>query len=448
MEDEALIKKIMPHSLEAEQSVIGSMLMDAEAIDTAGELLTGDDFYSKTNGVIFEAMKDLRAENKPVDVITLSERLRENGAPEEITSVEFVKEILDAVPTSANVKYYAQIVYEKATLRRLIKISEQITADCYMQKDKLDDILESTERNVFNLMQTRNSGDYVPIRDVVMEVLRKIEEASKTKGHLTGVSTGFADLDRKTNGLQPSDFILVAARPSMGKTAFALSLVRYAALKKNMGVAIFSLEMSRQQLVNRLLSMESRIDAQLIRTGELDDSQWEALMESSDTVGSSHIIIDDTPGISVSELRSKCRRYKLEHDIQLIVIDYIQLMSSGRNVDSRQQEISDISRALKGVARELNVPIVVLSQLNRAVDNRADHRPMLSDIRESGAIEQDADVIMFLYRDDYYNPETEEKNIAEIIIAKQTNGPVGTVKLAWQPKYTKFVSLERPDKAY
>lgn len=444
MEDDALIKKIMPHSLEAEQSVIGSMLMNVDAIDVACETLTGEDFYAKANGVLFEAMKELRGEGKPVDVVTLSERLKSQGAPEEMTSPEFIKEILNAVPTSANVKYYAQIVYEKATLRRLIKVSEQITSDCYQQKDKLDDILESTERSVFNLMQTRNSGDYVPIRDVVMEVLRRIEEASQTKGHLTGVSTGFADLDRKTNGLQRSDFILVAARPSMGKTAFALSLARYAALKKNLGVAIFSLEMSKEQLVNRLLSMESRIDAQIIRTGELDDSQWEALMDSSDAISSSKIVIDDTPGISVTELRSKCRKYKLEHDIQLVMIDYIQLMSSGRNVESRQQEISDISRALKGIARELNVPIVVLSQLNRAVDNRADHRPMLSDIRESGAIEQDADVIMFLYRDDYYNPDTEEKNIAEVIIAKQRNGPTGTVKLAWQPKFTKFVSLERP----
>ncbi len=444
MEDDALIKKIMPHSLEAEQSVIGSMLMNVDAIDVACETLTGEDFYAKANGVLFEAMKELRGEGKPVDVVTLSERLKSQGAPEEMTSPEFIKEILNAVPTSANVKYYAQIVYEKATLRRLIKVSEQITSDCYQQKDKLDDILESTERSVFNLMQTRNSGDYVPIRDVVMEVLRRIEEAAQTKGHLTGVSTGFADLDRKTNGLQKSDFILVAARPSMGKTAFALSLARYAALKKNLGVAIFSLEMSKEQLVNRLLSMESRIDAQIIRTGELDDSQWEALMDSSDAISSSKIVIDDTPGISVTELRSKCRKYKLEHDIQLVMIDYIQLMSSGRNVESRQQEISDISRALKGIARELNVPIVVLSQLNRAVDNRADHRPMLSDIRESGAIEQDADVIMFLYRDDYYNPDTEEKNIAEVIIAKQRNGPTGTVKLAWQPKFTKFVSLERP----
>ena len=444
MEDETLLKKIMPHNMEAEQSVIGSMLMDVDAIDSATEILTGEDFYAKQNGVMFDAMKELRAENKPVDVITLSARLKETGAPEAMTSVEFIKEILNAVPTSANVKHYAQIVYEKSVLRKLIKVSEKINSSCYMQQEKLDSILEETEKEVFSVVQSGNTKDFTPIRDVVMDVLRKIEEASKTKGHLTGVSTGFADLDRMTNGLQKSDFILVAARPSMGKTAFALALVRYAALKKNLPVAVFSLEMSNEQLVNRLLAMESRVDAQDIRRGELDDSQWEALMDSSDVIGNSKIIIDDTPGISVTELRSKCRKYKLEHDIQMVVIDYIQLMSSGKNIDSRQQEVSDISRALKQIARELQVPVVILSQLNRSVDNRQDHRPMLSDIRESGAIEQDADVIMFLYRDDYYNPDTEEKNIAEVIIAKQRNGPVGTVKLAWQPKYTKFVSLERP----
>ena len=444
MEDDALLKKIMPHNAEAEKSVIGSMLMDADAIDTACEILTGEDFYAKQNGVLFEAMKELRSENKPADIVTLSDRLKENGAPEVMTSAEFIRDILDAVPTSANVKYYAEIVREKSVLRKLIKVTEQINTSCYQQQDKLDNILEDTEREIFNVVRSGNTRDFVPIRDVVMTVLRKIEEAANTKGHMTGISTGFADLDRMTNGLQGSDFILIAARPSMGKTAFALSLVRYAALKKGLPVAMFSLEMSNEQIVNRLLAMESRVDAQNIRRGELEDAQWEALMDSSDQIGNSKIIIDDTPGISVTELRSKCRKYKLEHDIQMVVIDYIQLMSSGKNTDSRQQEVSDISRALKQIARELQVPVVVLSQLNRAVDNRSDHRPMLSDIRESGAIEQDSDVIMFLYRDDYYNPDTEEKNIAEVIIAKQRNGPVGTIKLAWQPKYTKFVSLERP----
>ena len=444
MEDDALLKKIMPYNAEAEKSVIGSMLMDTDAIDSACEILMGEDFYSKQNGLLFEAMKDLRSENKPVDVITLSDRLKETGAPEVMTSVEFIKDILDAVPTSANVKSYAEIVREKSVLRRLIKVTEQINTSCYLQQDKLDNILEETEREIFNVVRSGNTRDFVPIRDVVMEVLKKIEEAANTKGHMTGVSTGFADLDRMTNGLQKSDFVLIAARPSMGNTAFALSLIRHAALKRGLPVAMFSLEMSNEQIVNRLLAMESRVDAQNIRRGELEESQWEALMTGSEQIGRSKIIIDDTPGISVTELRSKCRKYKLEHDIQMVVIDYIQLMSSGKSTDSRQQEVSDISRSLKQIARELQVPVVVLSQLNRAVDNRSDHRPMLSDIRESGAIEQDSDVIMFLYRDDYYNPDTEEKNIAEVIIAKQRNGPVGTVKLAWQPKYTKFVSLERP----
>ncbi len=443
MEDDALIKKIMPHNLEAERSVIGSILMDNELIASATELLSGEDFYAKQNGIIFDAMEELYQERKPIDTITLSDKLKEKNAPEEMTSPEFVKEILDSVPTSANLKHYAQIVYEKSTLRRLIRISEDISKDCYLAQDKLEDILEQTEKRVFDLIQSRNTRDYVPISDVVINVLKKIEEASKTQGHITGVSTGFADLDFKTAGLQPSDFILIAARPSMGKTAFSLSILDHVVVRKQQAAAIFSLEMSKEQLVNRLLAMEARIDAQNIRSGNLSDEEWESLVNSSEVIGSSKLIIDDTPGISITEMRSKCRKYKMDQDIQLIIVDYIQLMSGGGKTDSRQQEVSDISRALKGLARELNVPVIALSQLNRAVENRADHRPMLSDIRESGAIEQDADVIMFLYRDDYYNPETEEKNVAEVIIAKQRNGPVGTVKLAWQPKYTRFVNMLR-----
>lgn len=443
MEDDALIKKIMPHNLEAERSVIGAILMDNELIAPATEVLTGDDFYSKQNGIVFDAMRELYMERKPIDAVTLSDKLREKNAPEEMASPEFVKAILNAVPTSANLKYYANIVYEKSTLRKLIRITEEISKNCYLAQDKLEDILESTEKNIFNLVQSRNSRDYVPMSDIVIEVLKKIEEASKTKGHITGVSTGFADLDFKTAGLQPSDFILIAARPSMGKTAFSLSLLDHVVVKKQQSAVIFSLEMSKEQLVNRLLAMEARIDAQNIRSGTLSDEEWDHLVNASEVLGSSKLIIDDTPGISITEMRSKCRRYKMDMDIQLIVVDYIQLMSSKGRTDNRQQEVSDISRSLKGLARELNVPIIVLSQLNRAVENRTDHRPMLSDIRESGAIEQDADVIMFLYRDDYYNPETEEKNVAEVIIAKQRNGPTGTVKLAWQPKFTRFVNLLR-----
>ncbi len=443
MEDDALIKKIMPHNLEAERSVIGSILMDNELISSATELLSGDDFYSKQNGLVFDAMSELYQERKPIDPVTLSDKLKEKNAPEEMNSPEFVKEILNAVPTSANLKHYAQIVYEKSTLRKLIRITENISKDCYQAQDKLEDILETTEKNIFNLVQSRNTREYVPMSDIVIEVLKKIEQASKTKGHITGLSTGFADLDFKTAGLQPSDFILIAARPSMGKTAFSLSVLDHVVVKKQLSAAIFSLEMSKEQLVNRLLAMEARIDAQNIRSGNLSDEEWENLVNASEVLGSSKLIIDDTPGISVAEMRSKCRKYKMDQDIQLIVVDYIQLMSSGGKGDNRQQEVSDISRALKGLARELNVPVIVLSQLNRAVESRTDHRPMLSDIRESGAIEQDADVIMFLYRDDYYNPETEEKNVAEVIIAKQRNGPTGTVKLAWQPKFTRFVNMLR-----
>ena len=309
---------------------------------------------------------------------------------------------------------------------------------------ELEDILADTEKSIFNLLQNRGGGDYVPIKEVVLNALEKIEKASKTQGNVTGIPTGFVDLDYKMSGLQPSDFILVAARPSMGKTAFVLNIAQYVAFHEDMATAIFSLEMSKEQLVNRLFSLESRVDAQILRSGNLSDGDWEKLIEGAGVIGKSHLLIDDTPGISISELRSKCRKFKLEHDLKLIIIDYLQLMSgNGTRSDSRQQEISDISRSLKGLARELNVPVIALSQLSRAVEQRPDHRPMLSDLRESGAIEQDADVVMFIYRDDYYNKDTDMKNIAEIIIAKQRNGPIGTVNLVWLPQYTKFANMEK-----
>ena len=446
MAEEDLLKRIMPHSLEAELSVLGSMLMNGDCIGQVTELLERDDFYSKQNGTVFEAIKSLYNADKAVDPVTVVSKLQEMNVPEEMLGTEFLKEILTAVPTSANARFYAEIVYEKSTLRKLIKTTEKIASDCYSGADSLENILESTEADIFNLISKRNSRDYSPIADVVTEVLRKIEEASKTKGHLTGLSTGFQDLDLRTAGLQKADFILIAARPSMGKTAFALSIADFVTVKKQEAIAIFSLEMSAGQLVNRMLSMEAQIDAMALRTGELTDSNWESLMQSSEVLGTSNLIIDDTPGITIAEMRSRCRKYKLEKDIKLIIIDYIQLMSaggSGRN-DNRQQEISEISRGLKSIARELDIPVIALSQLNRAVETRADHRPMLSDIRESGAIEQDADVIMFLYRDDYYNPDSPERNVAEVIIAKQRNGPTGTVKLVWQPKFTRFVNQARP----
>ena len=443
--EEALIKRILPHSIEAEQSVIGSMLMGREAIMAASEILTSDDFYQHQYGVIFDAMVELFNEGKPVDLVTLQNRLREKDVPPEISSMEFVRDLLNAVPTSANVRHYANIVSEKAVLRRLIKLTEEIENDCYLNKEPVEVIMEETEKKMFQLLGQRNSGDFMPIRQVVINTLENIERASKTKGNVTGIPTGFTDLDYKTSGLQNSDFILIAARPSMGKTAFVLNIAQYMAFKKDKAVAIFSLEMSREQLMNRLLSMESKVDSQHLRTGNLKDDEWSKLIESAGMIGESRLMIDDTPGISIGEMQSKCRKYKLEHGLDIIIIDYLQLMSgSGKSSsESRQQEISDISRSLKALARELNVPVVALSQLYRAVEQRTDHRPMLSDLRESGAIEQDADVVMFIYRDDYYNKDSENKGIAEIIIAKQRNGPIGTVNLVWLPDYTKFANAER-----
>lgn len=441
--EEALIKRILPHSIEAEKSVIGAMLMGREAVMTAGEILISDDFYQQQYGVIFDAMVELFNEGKPVDVITLQDRLKEKDVPPEISSMEFARDVLSSVPTSANVKYYANIVKDKATLRRLIQVNEEIANECYLGKEKTEDILADTEKKLFKLLMQQNSGDYVPIRQVVLNALDNIEKASKTSGSVTGIPTGFTDLDYQTAGLQPSDLILVAARPSMGKTAFVLNIAQHIAFKAKKAVAIFSLEMSKEQLVNRLFALESRVDAQKLRTGNLNDEEWSRLIEGAGIVGESQLIIDDTPGISISEMRSKCRKYKIDHDIGIIIIDYLQLMSGSGKNESRQQEISDISRSLKALARELNVPVVALSQLSRAVEQRPDHRPMLSDLRESGAIEQDADVVMFIYRDDYYNKDTEEKGVAEIIVAKQRNGPIGTVKLVWLPNYTKFVNMKK-----
>lgn len=442
--EEALLKRVLPHSIEAEQSVIGAMIMDREAITVACEIICGDDFYGRQYGVVFDAMVELNDEGKPVDLVTLQDRLREKDVPAEVSSLEFIRDLITAVPTSANIKYYANIVAEKATLRKLIRLNEEIANVCYTGKENLEAILEDTEKRIFELVQKRNTGEFVPIRQVVMNAMDKIEKASKNKGNVTGIATGFIDLDYKTAGMQPSDLVLIAARPSMGKTAFVLNIAQHVAFKLNQSVAIFSLEMSKEQLVNRLFSLESRVDSQHLRTGNLSDAEWEKLIESAGVIGQSNLIIDDTPGISISELRSKCRKFKLDHDLKMIIIDYLQLMSgSGRGSDSRQQEISDISRSLKGLARELSVPVLALSQLSRAVEQRPDHRPMLSDLRESGAIEQDADVVMFIYRDDYYNKDTEQKGIAEIIIAKQRNGPIGTTELVWLPDYTKFANLQK-----
>lgn len=437
--EEAIIKRVMPHNQEAERSVIGSMIMDREAILIASEIITGEDFYQRQYGVIFDAMVELFNQNEPVDLITLQNLLRAKEVPEEISSMEFMHDILDSDYISTNIKKYANIVAEKSTLRRLIRANDEISNLCYGGVESLEDVLEQTEKKIFELVQRRNTGEFLPIKQVVLNAIQKIEIASRTKGNVTGIATGFKDLDYQTSGFQPSDLILIAARPSMGKTAFVLNIAQYMAFRHDVTVAIFSLEMSKEQLVNRLLSMESGVDAQKLRNGNLTDSDWERLVEGAEGVARSNLIIDDTPGITLAELRSKCRKYKLEHKLGIVMIDYLQLMTgSGRSSDSRQQEISDISRGLKGVARELNVPVVALSQLSRAVEQRPDHRPILSDLRDSGAIEQDADMVMFLYRDAYYNKDSEMKNLAEVIVAKQRNGPIGTINLLWMPEYTAF----------
>ena len=446
--DEALIKRIPPHNIDAEKSVIGAMMMNKDAVISASEILTRDDFYQESYGVIFEAMNEMYNDGTPIDALTLQNKLKEKNLPPEMAGAEMIRSILNSVPTSANVKSYAQIVRDKAVLRRLIKVTSEIENDCYMEVKETEDILDETENKVFKILQQKPVDDFMPINAIVDATLKKIEAASMTKSHITGIPTGFDDLDRMLSGFQKSDLILLAARPSMGKTAFALNIATKLGVKDKIPTALFSLEMPKEQLMNRLLAQESRIDSEHIRTGQMKDDEWTKLVEGAGIISESKLIIDDTPGLSIAQLRSKARKYKLDHDIQIIFIDYLQLMSGNGKTDSRQLEVSEISRALKSLARELNVPIIALSQLNRSVEQREDHRPMLSDLRESGAIEQDADVVMFIYRDEYYHKDTEDKDIAEVIIAKQRNGSTGTVKLVWMPKYTLFRSSShqpRPD---
>ena len=426
--DDTLIRRVMPNSAETEKAVIGCILMDKDKMTDVADILVPDDFYHSEYRAIYQAMVQINAEGRPVDLVTVIERLRTMNVPPEICSLEFMKEVADSEATAANAKHYAKIIKEKSLLRRVIKVNETITEECYAGRESSDAILEETEKQLFKLLQSRGAEDITPIKDVVMDAINRIEAASKQSGSVTGIPTGFTDLDYRTAGLQPSDMILVAARPSMGKTAFALNLAAYA----------------KVQLVNRFLSMESGVSAQNLRTGNLTEGEWENLVEGASIIGNSGLVIDDTPGISISDLRSKCRKIKLEHDdLGLIIIDYIQLMTSSSKSESRQQEVSEISRSLKALARELNVPVIALSQLSRAVEQRPDHRPMLSDLRESGAIEQDADVVMFLYRDEYYKKDTDKPGVAEVIIAKQRNGPVGTVELAWIGDKQRFANLER-----
>ncbi|MBZ4646737.1 MAG: replicative helicase [Petroclostridium sp.] len=435
--------RIPPYSLEAEQSVLGAMLIDREAIATVIEIIKSDDFYREDHKEIFDAMMDLFDRNDPVDLITLTEQLKLRGTLESVGGIEYLTAIATAIPTTANVKYYAKIVEEKSILRKLIKASADIANLSYEAADEVSYIMDQAEKRIFDILQKRNSQGFSPIRDVLIASFDKLEELYKNKGKIVGIPTGFIDLDHKTAGLHPSDLILIAARPAMGKTSFALNIAQYAAVHANVPVAIFSLEMSKEQLVNRMLWSEALIESQKIRTGELQDEDWPKLARVIGPLSEAPIYIDDTPGISIAEMRAKCRRLKLEKNLGLVVIDYLQLIQGRGKIENRQQEISEISRSLKILAKEINVPVITLSQLSRAPESRADHRPVLSDLRESGAIEQDADIVMFLYRDDYYNPDTDKKNIAECIIAKHRNGSTGTVELVWLGQYTKFANLER-----
>ncbi|MBR0093025.1 MAG: replicative DNA helicase [Lachnospiraceae bacterium] len=446
MAEELIASRIPPHAPDAERSVIGAMLFDAEAIETACEYITGEDFYNRQLGVYFDAIVELHHAGRQVDPVTLQERLKGKNLPAEYTKAEYINDLVAGVITSANIKSYALDVQDNAIRRKLIRVSDELAADCFAGGKDIETLLDTAEKNIFDVTQRLNRGDHVPILQIVVEGMNRISEAGKIKGHVTGLATGFADLDYDTAGFQPSDLILIAARPSMGKTALALSITNYMAFQEKKAVAIFSLEMSKEQLINRLFSMEAGVDLKLLRSGKLSEAEWSRLMEGSDVIASSNLIIDDTPGISVAEMRSKCRRYKAEYGLDIVFIDYLQLMSpgrGGRSSESRQQEISEISRSLKALARELNIPVVALSQLSRAVESRTDHRPMLSDLRESGAIEQDADVVMFIYREDYYNKDTENRGITELIIAKQRNGPLGTQELLFLPENARFVSLEK-----
>ena len=437
--------KVPPHDEDAEQAVLGSMLTDSDAVMAAVEVLKADAFYREDNKTIYQAILNLYNKSEPIDIITLKDELESMGKFEQVGGFEYLASLPDKVPTTANVQKYIKIVDEKSVLRSLIKTANEIIDLGYNQTEDVEDIMEGAERKIFDVMQSKNSKSYTPIKDVLVESFTNLEKLYNQKQHITGVPTQFYDLDDKTAGLHGSELILVAARPAMGKTAFALNIATNAALRAKVPVAIFSLEMSKDQLVNRMLCSEAMVDSNKVRTGKLDEEDWVKLAEAIGPLSEAGIYIDDTPGISIMEIRTKCRKLKMEKDIGLVVIDYLQLIagSNRRSGGSREQEISEISRSLKILAKELNVPVIALSQLSRAVEQREDHRPMLSDLRESGAIEQDADIVMFLYRDDYYTKESAEKDIAEVIIAKQRGGSTGTVKLYWMGNYTKFVNIER-----
>ncbi|MEE0866672.1 MAG: replicative DNA helicase [Clostridia bacterium] len=437
--------KVPPHDLEAEQAIIGSMLTDKDAVISAIEVLKEEDFYREDNKAIYSAILNLYNRAEPIDIITVKAELESMGKFEKVGGLEYLAELPEKVPTTANAMKYIKIVEEKSTLRRLIKTANEIIELGYSPTEDVEDIMEGAEKKIFNIMQDKSQKSYTPIKDALVESFTKLEELYNRKQHITGVPSGFTELDYRTAGFHGSELILIAARPAMGKTAFALNIAANAALKGNTAVAVFSLEMSKEQLVNRILCSESMVDSNKVRTGKLEEDDWTKLAGTIGPLSEAEIYIDDTPGINIMEIRAKCRKLKLEKNIGMVVIDYLQLIqgSGNRRSGSREQEISEISRSLKILAKELDVPVIALSQLSRAAEQRPDHRPMLSDLRESGAIEQDADIVMFLYRDDYYNQDSEKKDIAEVIIAKHRGGSTGTVELLWLGSYTKFVNLER-----
>lgn len=443
--DENTVKRILPHNDKAEQGIIGSMLVNRDAISDVMDMLIGDEFYNKQYGILFDNMVELYSEGASVDTVTLNERLQRKAIPDEVANTDTLAKLVMETPLYAPVKDYARIVKDKATLRQLIRLCENAEADGYKSEEAVEDILERAEQSIFKLVQNRNgSEETVSIRDVVMNVILEMEEAARHDGKVTGVPTGFRDLDSMLTGMHAGELLLVAARPAMGKTAFVLNIAHYLAVMKHIPVGFFSLEMSREQLASRVLAIDAMVDSKNMKTGNLSDDDWDKVIESTEAVANSPLYIEENSAITISDLRSVARKWKQNYGIQVLMIDYLQLMSPSRSVESRQVFIAEVSRALKNLAKELKIPIIALSQLSRAVDARPDHKPVLSDLRESGSIEQDADVVMFIYRDEYYNPETTEKpQTAEIIIAKQRSGETGSVDLRWIGKYTKFADPEK-----
>jgi replicative DNA helicase len=440
---DTILEKLPPQNLEAEMAVLGSMLMDEDALSVAIETLDPDSFYKDSHKKIFQAMVDLYSANRAVDLITLTDELKRNNILDEVGGVSFLTALVNSVPTAANISHYVSIVKEKSILRTLITNATKIVSLCYESEGNVDEVVDSAERFIFEVTNRRPQGTYLHLKEIIKDSIETIDRLYQKKAHVTGIPTGFIDFDSKTSGLQASDLIVIAGRPSMGKSALALGIAEYAGVVEKMPIAFFSLEMSKEQLVQRMLCAHAKVDAHKVRTGYLASSDWPRLTAAAGKLSEAPIFIDDTPAISVMELRAKARRLKAHQDIRLIILDYLQLMRGSGNAENRQQEISNISRSIKALARELSVPIVAISQLSRAVEARTDHRPQLSDLRESGAIEQDADVVVLILREDYYNPAPDNEGVAEVIIAKQRNGPVGSIKLAFIKEYTRFENIAR-----